>query len=104
REQDDLVITQTRDIEGLADARAEGDDERPDLLAAEHLVQTCTLHVEHLAEQRQDGLEASVATLLGRAARGVALHDVQLAALRVTFLAVGCAARERRAFERALVN
>ena len=36
------------------------------------------LDVQHLAEHRQDGLEAPIAALLGRSAGGVALDDVEL--------------------------
>ena len=56
---------------------------------AEHLVEARLLDVEHLAEHGQDGLEAAVAALLGRATGRVALDDVELAALRVALLAVG---------------
>ena len=56
---------------------------------SQHLVQARLLDVEDLAAQGQDGLEASVAALLGRAAGRVALDDVQLAPRRVALLAVG---------------
>ena len=55
----------------------------------QHLVRRRLLHVENLALQRQDGLEAAVAPLLGRAAGGLALHQVQLAILGVPLRAVG---------------
>ena len=45
----------------------------------EHLAERRLLGVEHLAAQRQDGLELAVAALLGGAAGGVALDDEQLA-------------------------
>ena len=92
------------DVEGVADAGAQGDDERPDLLAAEHLVQARLLDVEHLAEHGQDRLEAAVAALLGRATGRVALDDVQLAPLRVALLAVGELARQGGALEGALAD
>jgi hypothetical protein len=41
------------------------------------------LHVQDLAAQRQDGLELAVAALLGGAAGGVTLDDVDLAQRRV---------------------
>ena len=63
-QQDHLVIPQPADVERVADAGAEGDDQRPDLLAAEHLVQAGLLDVEHLAEHGQDRLEPPVAALL----------------------------------------
>ena len=88
----------------LADAGAEGDDQRPDLLAREHLVEARLLDVQHLAEHRQDGLEAAVAALLGRAAGRVALDDEQLAPRRVALLAVGQLAGQRQTLERALAD
>ncbi len=88
----------------LADAGAEGDDQRPDVLAREDLVEARLLDVEHLAEQRQDRLEAPVAALLGRAAGRVALDDVQLAPRRVALLAVGELAGQRHPLERALAD
>ena len=90
---DDPVVAQLREVEALADPGAEGDDQRPDVLAREDLVEAGLLDVEELAAQRQDGLEAAVATLLGRAAGRVALDDVELAPGRVALLAVGELAR-----------
>ena len=104
REQDDLVVAQLGEVEGLTDARAEGDDQRPDLLAREHPVDARLLDVQHLAEQGQDGLEPAVAPLLGRATGRVALDDVQLAPLRVPLLAVGQLARQGRALEGTLAD
>ena len=48
---------------------AEGDDQRPDLLARQDLVEAGLLDVEHLAEHRQDRLEAPVAARLWRSHR-----------------------------------
>ena len=70
----------------------------------EHLVEARLLDVEHLAEHRQDGLVAAVATLLGGAAGGVALDDVQLALRRVALLAVGELPGRCDALERALAD
>ena len=69
-----------------------------------HLVEACLLDVQHLAEHGQDGLEAPVATLLGRAAGRVALDDVELAALRVALLAVGQLAGQRCTLQGALAD
>ena len=82
----------------------ERDDQRPDVLAREDLVETGLLDVQELAAQRQDRLEAAVAALLGRAAGRVALDDVQLAARRIALLAVGELARQRQAVEGALAD
>ena len=88
----------------LADARPERDDQRPDVLARQDLVQARLLDVEDLAAQRQDRLEATVAALLGRAAGRVALDDVELAAGRIAFLAVGQLARQGHAVEGTLAD
>ena len=54
----------------------------------QRLVEARLLHVQDLAAQGQDGLERAVAALLGRAAGGVALDQVQLALLGVALLAL----------------
>jgi hypothetical protein len=76
---DDPVVAQLREVEALADAGAERDDQRPDVLAREDLVEPGLLDVEQLPAQRQDRLESPVAALLGRATGRVALDDVELA-------------------------
>ena len=68
----------------------------------ERLVEAGLLHVQDLAPQGQDGLERAVAALLGRAAGGVALDEVQLARSGVALLAVGELAGQAGAVERAL--
>ena len=85
---DDLVIAQLVLVKLLADARAQRDDDRLELVVAIDLVYPCLLHVQHLAPQGEDGLEPAVAPLGGGAACGVALHDVQLGQLRVVLVAV----------------
>ena len=101
---DDPVVAQLREVEALADAGAEGDDQRPDVLAREDLVEPRLLDVEELAAERQDRLEAAIAALLGGAAGRVALDEVELAAGRVPLLAVGELAREGHPVERALAD
>jgi hypothetical protein len=59
------------------------------------------LDVEDLAAQRQDRLELAVAALLGAAAGGVTLDDVDLAQRRVLLLAVGQLAGQAHAVEHA---
>ncbi len=73
-----------------------------DFLVAQHLVVARLLHVEDLALERQDRLEAPVAPLLGGAAGRFALHQEQLAALRVLLLAIGQLAGQAAGIERAL--
>src|SRR4029077_19060331 len=52
--------------------------------------------------ERQDGLEAAIATLLGRSPCRIALDDVELAEGRVALLAVGQLAGQRAAVQGAL--
>ena len=104
---DDAVIAQLVHIEiipahTLADAGAQRGDEGEDLVAGEQLLVARLLDVEDLAAQRQDGLELPVTALLGAAAGGVALHDVDLAHRRVFFLAISQLAGQAHAVEHAL--
>src|SRR5688572_4601569 len=102
---DDAVVAQARDVEVLdADAAAERGDHRLDLVAAEHLVEAGLLDVQNLAFDGQDGLEAAIAALLGRAAGRLALDDVDLALRRVALLAIRKLSRKAAAVERALAS
>src|SRR5207244_9648425 len=74
----------------------------PDLFVREHLVEPRLLHVEDLALEGQDGLEAPVAALLGGAAGRVPLHDEQLAVGWILLRTVGELAGERAAVQSAL--
>jgi len=101
--QDDAVVAQLLDIELVAaDAAAERGDERADLGAAEHLVEARLLDVQDLALERQDGLGAAVAALLGGAACRVALDDEEFGARGIAFLAIGELAGEAGDVERTL--
>ena len=113
--QDDLVVAGAGDVEdflvvlaGVAvfplapNAGAERHDQHPNLLVGEHLVEPRLLHVEDLALEGQDGLEATVATLLGGAAGRIALYDEQLAVGRILLGAVGELAGQRAAVQGAL--
>src|SRR5207253_6387964 len=55
----------------------------------EHLGGRRLLRVEHLATQREDRLEGALATLLRRAAGGIALDDEELALGGIRRRAVG---------------
>jgi hypothetical protein len=68
---------------------------------AEHLVVAGFFDVQDFALQRQDGLEAAIAALLGGAAGGFALDQVELAAVGLAFGAVGELARQTAAVQRA---
>ena len=59
-----------------------------ELVVAVYLVGPGLLHVQHLAPQGEDGLEAGVPALGGGAAGGVALDDIDLGELRVVLVAV----------------
>ncbi len=99
---DEAVVAQLVDVEVRADAGAQRGDQGGDLLAGDEAVEAGLFHVQHLAAQRQDGLELAIAALLGRAACGVALDDVQLAQRGILFLAVGQLAGQAGAFQHAL--
>jgi hypothetical protein len=87
---DDLAVAELGGVEiVLADAGAERRDHGADFLVAQHLVVARFFDVEDFALQRQNGLEAAVAALLGGAAGRFALDQEQLAALRILLLAIG---------------
>src|SRR5881628_195953 len=65
RHDDDLVIARVVDLEVLTYARADRGNDGPDFLVGQDLVDPRLLHVEDLASQREDRLEAAVPTLLG---------------------------------------
>ena len=85
---DDLVVAQLARVELVPDAGAQGGDDGLELVVAVDLVGPGLLHVEHLAPQGEDGLEAGVPALGGGAAGGIALDDVEFGELRVDLIAV----------------
>ncbi len=92
---DDAVVAQLVDIEFLAaDATTQGGDQGAHLGGGQHLVEAGLFHIEDLALEGQDGLGAAVAALLGGAAGGVTLHQVEFGQRGVAFLAVGQFARQ----------
>ncbi len=106
---DDLVVAQLGHVEGafpfpIADAGADGGDHGADFGVLEHLVQARFLHIDELAANGQDRLELAVAPLLGRAACGVALDDVELGVGGVAVRAIGQLAGQTAAGERALAH
>ena len=74
----DLAVADAADVLGVADVDADGGDEAGDLLVADELLGAGLFDVEHLAAQRQDGLEVAVAAALGRAAGRLSLDEEQL--------------------------
>ncbi len=75
-----------------------------DFLVVEDLVELGLLAVDQLAAERQDCLVTAVATLLGGAAGGIALDDIQLGQGGVALGAVRELARQPAAGERALAD
>ena len=66
---DDAVVSQFGKVKGAAavlNPCAERNDQRADVIAPQDLVDACLLHVEQLAAQREDRLEATIASLLCR--------------------------------------
>ena len=103
RHDDDLVVAQLAQVEVVAaDAGAERGDERTDLLAGQHFVESRAFHVQDLAAQWQYGLELAVAALLGGAAGRVAFDDEHFGVGGIAVLALGELAGQRIDVERAL--
>ena len=92
---DNLVVAKLVDV-GFAvafaihaEAYADALDDVHYRLGLKHTVPLYLLHVQNLTAQRQDGLEVTVAALLGAAACRVTLDEEYLAVLRVFVGAVG---------------
>src|ERR1700723_1564375 len=97
------VIAQLVDMEVVAaDAAAEGRDESAHLRRCQHLVEARLLDVEDFPLQWEDGLSTPVASLLGRAAGGVAFDQEHFGECGILLLAVRELARQPRDIERAL--
>ena len=86
---DDAAVAQIVVLVVDAGAAAERLHQIGELLVLRELVLAGRGHVEDFAAQRQDGLRAAVARLLGRAAGRVALDDEQLGAVGGAVGAVG---------------
>ena len=99
---DDPVVAQLLEGEAVADAGAEGGDQRLDRVETQDLVQPRLLHVQDLATQRQDGLEVAIASLLGRAAGGITLDDIDLGLAGIAFRTVRQLTRQAYPLQRAL--
>ena len=101
-EDDHLVVAGLVDVEVVADAGADGGDQRLDLVVLQHPGEPCLLDVDDLAPDGENRLELAVAGLLGRATGRVALDDEQFALRRVARRAVGQLARQPGGLEQAL--
>src|SRR3990167_10553019 len=78
------VIAEFSDIERLAHARTERDDQIFYFLVTKHLVQPCPLDIENFATQRENRLKLPVPPLLGRPSGGIPLDNIQLGISRVS--------------------
>ena len=99
---ENFVVPHLADVELVPDAGAQGRDHRHQLVVAVDAVGAGLLDVEHLAPQRQDGLDVGVPAHLGRAACRIALHDEQFGLAGVLLVAVGQFAGHAVGFQRAL--
>jgi hypothetical protein len=61
RHDDHAVVAELRGVELLRNPRADGRNDRLDLLVGKNLVYSVLLSVDHLAAQREDRLERPVA-------------------------------------------
>jgi len=105
RHHHDLVVPHLIEVELLLrgrEPRPERCDNVLDLIVLKDAVEACLLHVQNLSSERQNRLKVTIAGLLGRAARRVALHQVQLRLLRGARRAVRQLARQPAARERIL--
>ena len=79
-----------------ADAGAQRGDNGADFGGVQHLVKTGAFNVQNFTAQRLNSLIAAVASLFGRAARGISLHNEDFGQGGVFFLAVGQLAGQGR--------
>ena len=87
---DDAVVAQLCGVEFfLTDAGTERGNQRGHFLAGKHFFKTGFFHIQNFALKRQNSLKFAVTALLGRAAGGVALDQIQFRERRIFFLAVG---------------
>ena len=97
-----FVVAQFRDVEIVADAASERQHHGRELVVAVDLVNARLLDVQHLAPQRQDGLNVRVAPHLRGTAGGITLDDVDLGLRRVVLAAVDQFARHAVRLQRRL--
>src|SRR4029079_5897798 len=111
----DLMVPGLADVERVfvrlfalftitADAGPEGHDQRPNLVAREHFVETRLLDVENLPLQWKNRLKLAVAPLLRRAAGRIAFDNVQLTQRPRFLRTVGQLAWKRPPIKRALAS
>src|ERR1051326_7127648 len=88
----------------FAEAGADRGDHVANFRVGQHLVVARLLDVQELAADRQERLEAPIASLFGRTAGAVALDDVQLAQRGVALGAIGQFAGQPATRHRALAH
>ena len=87
--QNDLPVSYFRCVEiFLRNSRSERRNHGANFFVRQHLVVARFFNVENFAFQRQDGLKAAIAPLLGSATCGLALNQEQFAAVRLPFAAI----------------
>ena len=83
--QDDLAVADFARIEVVfRNAGAQRRDHATNFFVGQHLVVAGFFHVENFTFERQNGLEAAVAPLLGGATCGFSLDQIKLATFRIT--------------------
>ena len=99
---EDLVVAHFADIKLVANTGAQRGDNRHQFIVAVDAVGACFFDIQHLAPQRQDGLNVGVSAHLGRAACRIALHDEEFCLGGVFFVAVSQLAGHTVGFQRTL--
>ncbi len=94
---DDLAVAALAEVDFFADAGADGRDDAADLFVGQDLVVARLVGVDDFAAQGEDGLVLADAAALGAAAGGIALDEVQFAALHVAAGAIAEFARQAAA-------
>ena len=88
RHDNDLVVTQLRDVKILVDAGAEGRDHGLDFLVLVDAFLSRLLDVQNFAAERQNRLRRPASGRLGGAACGISLDQENLTVLRILVGAV----------------
>src|SRR6202035_2386379 len=101
---DDAAVAQIGVLVVDAGAAAERLDQIGELLVLRQLVLAGGRHVEDFSAQRQDGLRAAIARLLGGAAGGIALDDENLGTVGGAIGAVGEFSRQAQLSHRGLAR
>src|SRR5204863_7845485 len=116
RHNNDSAVAQRRHVEAtfvysiraiffrFTDPRTDRRDHSLDLIVLEKLILARFLNVDEFSANRQNGLVTPVASLFGRAAGGIALHNIELGQFRITLRTIRQFAGQPAASERAFAN